>query len=736
MKQIVGNPTLGSIFPFLSPFSRLHSPFLLSDSPKIHWKMVKDWMEYPKMEDVTILVDPTLPDVTPADLKVMQANRQWRINFMDDHNLGPSTLAKSMWPTTLTFNSEAEYKSYIVEVRIQRKKAGEIDEEDDSAAEKKQSTSTAASDDKEINTAVAKTTETADATTNQKKKTRQKKRIVGESRVVKEEEVAFRALTNKLVHEMAAVGLSLEWNKTKKHHWVSSFRTQEKKEPKLIEARFKVGGRVQLYCTKCLAMNRLGLVVNIKFEHRARTTGTEEKASKKKASKKKEDDESNTTFPQEQPDDAVEQAVAAPAPVPAPNDDDAMDIDKSSQSEEHLKPIVDDDPIWKTACLRVEELYYHSSKCDCPVNSSLRAYHHNEFVDFQIPFDWVFGSTYNAAIARMNEHPIAGAHWQAGLDKKTRDKVKDDYDGTTIKRSKTQKWQPLGELINFGEPDYDFDDRFYLLLPGIEVKEELNPQDHKKAMARLIYVIVAQLGAVEDFSPFMLDLAKAELVWKHKARKTWLNLSKLNPHFRLQVKEASLLGGGNERRIAGYDPIQQWLHRDGNSPDIKTIPSHKMVPASIFCPLEQYGREIYRYAPDIKHDVKLGNCMVFRADMIHGGTTERNRGNLSLALHAHIDAKEIPREQALLQLHEGMYFYLPKEHINLYSTETVATYFMEQEQKMGDLFSLLEDTKRAKALAEMKQDQKTEDLMKRMEAVMISINNGSRYTDMKRKKNK
>jgi hypothetical protein len=38
-------------------------------------------------------------------------------------------------------------------------------------------------------------------------------------------------------------------------------------------------------------------------------------------------------------------------------------------------------------------------------------------------------------------------------------------------------------------------------------------------MARLVYVLVANLGTEEDFGSFIVDLAKAEEVWKNKTRK-------------------------------------------------------------------------------------------------------------------------------------------------------------------------------------------------------------------------
>src|SRR5210317_2194709 len=39
----------------------------------------------------------------------MDANRRWRINFMDGHNANPVTLAASLYPKPLSFRNEAEF---------------------------------------------------------------------------------------------------------------------------------------------------------------------------------------------------------------------------------------------------------------------------------------------------------------------------------------------------------------------------------------------------------------------------------------------------------------------------------------------------------------------------------------------------------------------------------------------------------------------------------------------------
>lgn len=323
----------------------------------------------------------------------------------------------------------------------------------------------------------------------------------------------------------------------------------------------------------------------------------------------------------------------------------------------------------------------------------------DRFCKFQIPFEWIFGDRYDKLVAMVEAHGKAGYYFDPHIDKATKTKLKEKWNLNNPQRNRA--WAPMGEPINFGHVEYDFDDRFYLALPGIEVRDALPDGQHKLSMARLLFVVTCKMCATKDLSPFELDPHK---LWHRFARPSkgvylHCNLHKPNGQFHMQPKEVSLLAGGNERRIVGMEPISQMCHVDvaltfspqthnpNNSqpPPLATTSAnaHKpLEPGSFLVPIDPDGRSLWMYSVKNIVKVKMGEILIFKGDLPHGGLTVRGTQKQRSSIHGHLDSTHFDRQQTFLGISEmGNGHYLPTEHLAFVTPRTYAEYALESYQR-------------------------------------------------------
>jgi hypothetical protein len=251
--------------------------------------------------------------------------------------------------------------------------------------------------------------------------------------------------------------------------------------------------------------------------------------------------------------------------------------------------------------LTIEEVYYHHCARVHP-HSAKGEYIHNGRSLQIIQQDRLFADAYAEAVAKI----ITFKPPPSFLDKKLVDSLSQAEVAQLVADVEEKRGyvplheallgmipeQPPGVIINFGEASYDYDNRFYLGLPTVSKEYKVDDRKHLSAMSRLGYFIAVTFGATEEFSQFVFDfdLMNSRL---HETRVSWRNCFKQNPKYHLQLKDISLLFGGQEKRIR-VDPIQQFPHTDvattiemGENQMLKNLP-----PGSVVVPLEK-ERSIY-----------------------------------------------------------------------------------------------------------------------------------------------
>jgi hypothetical protein len=606
-------------------------------------------LSYDPIYERTILVG----DATGMDKTMVEEAKDWRIHYMDSHNKSPAKLASSVYPHGIFFEDNKKYDQYRAEIRAKRKKGSTVTNQQE----------TADNDDK-----------------------------------TKVEDRVNRALANKFLDDMKLLGLLVGPNKTKRNHWVNDFRmihedqTGNMFECKVAEARFKTNTRIQMYCTKCMAAGRYGLVANCRFIKKQKVDEQEETIVEKDDGKTVEATRKSPK-PASKPTKSASKRKVANSVLEtvggADGDGDGGGNNSIASVKKEKEDIIPDLHLYT---MRVEELYYHSLECsDQRPNSTLDLYHNNSLVVFKIPIDWIFGDTYKALVNRCERAEKITPFFHGDIDKQVKKDLLEDLDNKPS--TKKKKFKPFGELINNNDVSYDMDDRQYLLLPSVESEDggTLDKLKHTSSMARLIYYLVTQLGIEKEFSPFLLDLDEARRRWHAEKRmsagKSLMNIWKTNPAHVLYLREISLLFGGNEWRICGEQLIHQWLHTDGNFQGrLNSLSPSQFVPGSLVVPLTDKGRTIYQFTPSKTHHVDMWEALLFRGDMLHGGVTRRDELTMDCAIHAHIDRKDVKRDQALLDLQaDGNYHYLPNEHLRFYNSPCVFEFFLQEERKFRSL---------------------------------------------------
>ena len=419
-------------------------------SQNMHEPASKSQSPWDELANLPIQFDTLAP--TEAEKEACENRKEWRRNFLNGHNENPSTLARALYPEPLKLQSETEYSSYTT-------------------------------------TGLRQEDAPHDADTTA---------VLPLPREHKTSKGVFKALASKFVSDMEEAGLQLMWNKTKRPHW---YKRLQETSPRIHEARFASGARIQFYCVACVEAKECGLVANGRFLARGEC-----------------------------------------APGYTNIDDYAMEI---------------------------EEIYYHSSECRATHTSLRRVYDRVGHALIPAGIDWVLGNRYTDLVQVIEDWPKAGCFFNPGLTKEEKDNILDKWPSLRpLEPEAAKDWLSCGELINFNCPEYMYDDRAYLLLPGHPLGKVLSPSDHYMSMARLLYVIVCRMGIETDVSPFLFDEAQYCNLWSRsnpetKQYKNYRNLYKKNKDSHLSIKEISALFGGNEREICGQELVHQYCHVDG-----------------------------------------------------------------------------------------------------------------------------------------------------------------------------
>ena len=355
--------------------------------------------------------------------------------------------------------------------------------------------------------------------------------------------------------------------------------------------------------------------------------------------------------------------------------------------------------------MQVTELYYHSSACD----SAKPTEAYSEYIDrgyVQLPFsnEWLLGERYSSLVQHVKEREPVDFYFSADLDTNQKLLLKQKYPGfNNQQKSKKKSWKPLGELINFGDPEYKYDDRSYLLLPGYPANNLLPWKIHQMSMGRLLFYIVSKLGIVEEVAPFTIDEQKFVTMYKQKKR-DYNHLSKRNEDHHLMLNEISLLTGGNEREVCGDYVVHQFCHVDGK---VQGLPNGKFLPGSVFLPLSEEGRSIYIRSPATSTiHIPFGKILLFRADLPHGGVTTRfSGGKMWPAIHGHFDSKHVKREAGLLENYQNGQYYFAKEHLLLHDVGNHLKIVLDKCRSTADLVKHLgihrgKDLKKPEAFTE------------------------------------
>lgn len=506
--------------------------------------------EWEKMVNLPILYSTLSP--TEEEKEACDSHKVWRRNFMDGHNRHPCSLANALYPEPIILLSEAEYANCTVIPGDRREKS---------------STGPVAA---ELLEKTAKS--------------------------------IFKALGNKFVLEMEHAGLQLVWNKTKRHHWYRGLEPS----PRIHEARFARGARIQFYCVECVESGRCGLVANGRFHMKGAS--------------------------------------------------ESCDIRDYS--------------------LEIEEIYYHCSECSAfgSRTSFNREYERSGHVIIPGGIDWVLGQRYKDVVQVIEDWPKAGYFFSPDLSKEEKGKILRQW--PNLEPSKPEvanKWLSCGELINFNCPEYRYDDRAYLLLPGTPLGEVLKPGDHFMSMARLLYVIVCRMGIESEVSPFLFDESKFCKMWagsnpETKQYKNYRGLFKDNDAAHISMKEISALFGGNEREICGPDVVHQYCHVDGMENISLPDNGNGFIPCSLILPLSPDGRKIYIRNPSQTVNIPFGSMILFAANLPHGGVTTRlANGTQRVAIHGHLDSKWVGRKGGLLDLARIGDNYVAEQHLMLYN---------------------------------------------------------------------
>jgi hypothetical protein len=354
--------------------------------------------------------------------------------------------------------------------------------------------------------------------------------------------------------------------------------------------------------------------------------------------------------------------------------------------------------------MTVSQVFYHDS---CLDKKSQSDYLHNGFLLLKFPLEKIVGDTYDKAIQKIHKCPTPLCFFdseiieQSPLYKRLQRNIESARGRRPLTNDDKQKaitLQPPGDLINIGDPSFDFDNRAYALQPSTQDEYEVEKKKHLRLVTRLGYYLSTNLAMVKDFAPFIFCHSKMREK-RLSGSKSLKDLCKDNKEHHLFLNDVSLLFGGSEFRVCGNEPIHQPCHGDsaGGNVSLKGNDSLKsLVPnGSMIIPLVRQ-RQIYIKDPKEKILRSVtGQTIIFRGDLPHGGLTRRDN-NWDVAIHCHFDSTYHPRVQGRVSMKEGAY--LPIQHMKMVDHPVFFREFEETMRKFD--FMAVEAYRRRGALQE------------------------------------
>jgi hypothetical protein len=326
--------------------------------------------------------------------------------------------------------------------------------------------------------------------------------------------------------------------------------------------------------------------------------------------------------------------------------------------------------------ISMEKVFYHDS--DCCANGREMGYKLPSYQYEVFDFDYaeVIGTTYEPVVERFKECNF---------------------------HDKEEDMLP-GHSINFGKPDYKFDDRSYEYLPSERYQEVLE-EDHRMAMARFNYLLASKLNMADQMAVQVLDMEgvithhqTATLDSYHKeerhSKKVSKHPEKTNPDFHLTFNEISLLFGGhsmmkvekevpkkkgkgkkkkkddksNPEVISPSYMVHQICHKDGETHEGEIQSNEKLrgkhKPGSFIIPIQD-SRSIYILTPGLVITALKGQFIWFHGALPHGGLTymaSKEGNDWKPAIHGHLDSVHHARKRGDFTFEESDNVYFPLEH--------------------------------------------------------------------------
>ena len=356
------------------------------------------------------------------------------------------------------------------------------------------------------------------------------------------------------------------------------------------------------------------------------------------------------------------------------------------------------DSIPATHGVEVSQVYFHDSNCSGSSSSpSTLWYQTSKYCVVPFDFQAIIGHTYSKAVSKLQGFPVEPPYFDPQMSEEKRLLWTEKFGGSgrpwkdkATKAENHEGYPQPGALINFGDADYDHDDRMYCYVPSEEW--EINGEEHKSSMLRWVYHLTAHFSLSKQMAPYVLDHPNIQQQMDNKGTNLTSYVPMVNPDCHLRPTEVSLLFGGHEQRVHGNDPIHQMRHRDGDTEkdpfgDNEAL-NNLFFPFSFIIPLED-KRDLYIGTPATTISTPKGFYIIFRGDVPHGGMTYRGT-EWHPCVHGHMDSDFHTRASGLFNYcseHDG---YLPVEHMLLmHNTNNMCEHFLDIERQYKSLLKLV-----------------------------------------------
>ena len=347
--------------------------------------------------------------------------------------------------------------------------------------------------------------------------------------------------------------------------------------------------------------------------------------------------------------------------------------------------------------IEVSQVYFHDSNCSSGSLSSPSTLWYKTSKYCVVPFDFnhIIGDTYSKAVAKLQGFPVEAPYFDPLMSEEKRVTWTEKFGGRPWKdkatKAENHKGYPQpGALINFGDADYDHDDRMYCYVPSEEW--QISGEEHKDSMLRWIFHLCSHFSLSKELAPYILNHPSIQEQMENKSSNLTNYVPMVNPDCHLRPTEVSLLFGGHEQRVHGNDPIHQMRHRDGDTEknpfgDNEAL-NNLFFPFSFIIPLAD-KRDLYIGTPATTISTPKGFYIIFRGDVPHGGMTYRGP-EWHPCVHGHMDSNHHTRDSGLFNYcseHDG---YLPVEHMLLmHNTNNMCAHFLDIEGQYKSLLKLV-----------------------------------------------